>query len=530
MDRDVEVLAADEVEGVEIARRRVPLLRSRDVEPDDARVAPADRALRDLHGSRRLAHGRHEHLHDDRVAGLLGADRAEAEPLEVGVHDLVEGHATFGRELRGVADLGVHDAIRGEVLRALGRHPDDRVALLHHSDRVRERLEVQLEGLAVGTAADPRGELVGIAGRQPVVPELRGEVDDRGRPQPAVQVIVQQRLGRRDDGLAIGHVPFPRCVGSPGWYRGGTDRTGMMARMTVSVNGRDGGFDITLELERVELIPGRLVEGRVRVATTGEDAIRGARVTLVGTETYRYDQTTTDSKGHTRTETHTMTADLPHVPVALAGATVVAPGTPLDLPFQLPVPSLGPATFEATEFRVDWVVRAHLDVPGFDPDVEMPVRVLQPTSLLRAGVVEVGQFAQYPVAEVAVEDLRGSITLEPVPLCIGAPFRGRLELAAGARRSVQEVRLELRVKAEATVGGGRSEDITLWTETIAGEGEFGGEAGAFDFAGTLPDRCLPTVKGPHGRSSGAFHVVIATAWARDPHLIRDVVICSTTEL
>ncbi len=31
-------------------------------------------------------------------------------------------------------------------------------------------------------------------------------------------------------------------------------------------------------------------------------------------------------------------------------------------------------------------------------------------------------------------------------------------------------------------------------------------------------------------ADAAFHLVIATAWAPDPHLVRDVAICSTAEI
>ncbi len=76
--------------------------------------------------------------------------------------------------------------------------------------------------------------------------------------------------------------------------------------------------------------------------------------------------------------------------------------------------------------------------------------------------------------------IAGSIWLDPSPLCVGAPFKGRLDLQAGAPRKVQEVRLELRVQAKATVAGGRSETITLWASQLAGPGEFGGAAQSFD--------------------------------------------------
>ena len=130
---------------------------------------------------------------------------ADREALEVRGDHLVEGQAALGRQLRRVADLGVDDAVGGEVLGALGRDADDRVALLHDPDRVGERLEVELEGLAVGAAPDVRRELVGIGRRQPVVAELGREVDDGGRPKATVEVVVEHRLGRLADRLRAQH-------------------------------------------------------------------------------------------------------------------------------------------------------------------------------------------------------------------------------------------------------------------------------------------------------------------------------------
>lgn len=300
--------------------------------------------------------------------------------------------------------------------------------------------------------------------------------------------------------------------------------------MVASIRGSHGGFDLTLELEQQDLLPGRLVSGVARMRAEDGNEIRAARVTLVGVETWRYDQTTTDSQGHTRTETRTSTKDLPHVPIELLGPTSFGAGETREIPFQVPVPGLGPATFEGTELKVEWTLRLNLDVPMFDPSVELPVHLLQPTSLLRAGVVDVAQFALFPEASVEAEGLRGTLWLDPVPLCVGAPFRGRLTLESGEERAVQEVRLELRVKARSTVGGGREETITLWAGRLAGEGGFGGGAAPYEFEGAVPERWLPTVMTEHGRADAAFHVVIAVAMARDPHLVRDVAICSTTEL
>lgn len=330
----------------------------------------------------------------------------------------------------------------------------------------------------------------------------------------------------------------PRAIGHHG------------STMTTSLTTLRGGFTLTLQLDRADLLPDRLVGGIVRLIASDAREIRGARVTLVGTETWRYDQTTTDAKGHSHTQTRTATEDLPHVPVAILGPTPFAAGEVRDVPFQLPVPSLGPPTFDGTEVRVDWEVRLNVDVPGFDPALTMPVRVLQPTALLRAGVLDVAEFALYPEAAVEADGLRGTIALDPVPMCVGAPFSGHLTLAAGEARTVQEVRLEIRVEVEATVSGGRSETITAWSGVLAGAGSFGGATGAGSFGGaaagggavgdgaavtiafqgTLPDRPLPTIRTPHGRADAKVHVVVAVARARDPHLARDVAICSTTEV
>ncbi len=304
----------------------------------------------------------------------------------------------------------------------------------------------------------------------------------------------------------------------------------MMARMTVVATNRGGGFELQLEFATDRVLPGRLVDGVLRVATKDGGEIRAARVALHGTETWRYDVTTMDGQGRSHTETRTGEASLPSVPMALSGPLTLVAGETRAFPFQVPVPGLGPATFEGTELRVDWTLEANLDVRGLDPAVALPVLILQPTALLRAGVVTVAEFALYPAAEGEADGIRGSIWLDPSPLCVGAPFSGRLDLEMGAPRKVQEVRLELRVEAEATVGGGRKETITLWVGRLAGEGEFGGGSRAFPFASDLPETWLPTIETAHGRADARFHVIIATAWARDPHLVRDVAICSTTEL
>ena len=201
----MEVLAADQVEGVEIAGGRIALLGTGDIEPDDPGVAPADRAFGDLDRARGLAHRGHDRAHDDGMAGGGGPRLPDRVAREDRLLDLVERQAALGAQLRGHADLGVDDAVGGEVLGALGRDPGDRVALLHDAGRVVERLEVELERLAVGAAAEPRRQLVDVGGRQAVVAELGGEVDHRRGAQAAVEVVVEERLRGARDGVGCQH-------------------------------------------------------------------------------------------------------------------------------------------------------------------------------------------------------------------------------------------------------------------------------------------------------------------------------------
>ncbi len=300
--------------------------------------------------------------------------------------------------------------------------------------------------------------------------------------------------------------------------------------MAVTARRSTGGVDLELELARDDLLPGRLVDGVLRLAFDRGRDVRGAFATLRGTEHWQYERTTTDANGQPHTQVVTAREELPPVPVALCGARSFATGERLELPFQVPVPALGPPTVEAKVAGVEWELEVKLDVPGFDPDVTMPVRILQPTALLRAGVVDVAQFALWPLADAETGAAVGTIALDPVPLCVGAPFSGRLAIDTGAPMDLQEIRVELRVKVRSTVSSSREEEITLWTGRVAGQGRFGGDATTITFRGELPPTYLPTAELRHGRTDAAFHVILAKAWARDPHLVRDVAICSTMEI
>ena len=121
--------------------------------------------------------------------------RPAGEAVEDRLHHLVEREPGLGAELGRHAHLGVHDPVGGEVLGALERHPLDRVLVLHHADRVGERLEVEHEVVALGPAVEPVGEIVDVRRGKSVVAVLAGQFDDRGWAQPAVEMVVEQRLG-----------------------------------------------------------------------------------------------------------------------------------------------------------------------------------------------------------------------------------------------------------------------------------------------------------------------------------------------
>ena len=114
VDGDVEVLPVDVLERVQVAARRPARLGPRDVEADDALVAVADRELGDLLGAGRRAHRGEQRA--DRDPPVLAA---VPEAFDDGMDHLVEGQAEVSVQLRGEPDLGVDDAVGGEVLGGL---------------------------------------------------------------------------------------------------------------------------------------------------------------------------------------------------------------------------------------------------------------------------------------------------------------------------------------------------------------------------------------------------------------------------
>jgi hypothetical protein len=299
----------------------------------------------------------------------------------------------------------------------------------------------------------------------------------------------------------------------------------------VRVMNESRGIGWALELDRDDLLPGRIATGTLRLSINRDVETRGLIASLVATEHWQHRETYSNGQGGTSTRTVTTRDVIAREPVQVFGPATLTKGETREIKMEIPVPPLGPATLDSKVSGVTWEIDAKVDLPGgLDSGLVVPVRVLQPTALLRAGVVHAGEFALYPAADAVTDGARASLSLDPMPLCLGAPFTGSLAIETDKPLDLQEVRLELRVHVKATVSSGLEEDVVLWTGRLTGPGEFGGASHIFQVVGDLPLRDLPTIELPHGRTDAAFHVILARAWKRDPHLVRDVSICSTTEL
>ncbi len=299
--------------------------------------------------------------------------------------------------------------------------------------------------------------------------------------------------------------------------------------MTRTWTGSDGGIDWTVELARDDLLPGRLVPGRVRLMARDRVHGRAVILTLRGEERWKYETTT--SNGQTTTTTvHTGRDDLPAIPIRLAGEITLAAGEVLDLPFELPSPPLGPPTVVGDTAAVEWSIEVKLDREGFDASIQVPVRVLQPVALLRAGVVRVAPFALYGAAEgEGSGGLTGTIELDPVPIAAGQPFRGRVAISAASPVKARSIRGELLVDVKVTVSGGLKETITGWTGQLSGPVELSGDH-ILEFTGVLDAATPPTVVLPHSTVAARFVVIVDRRLAPDHRLGRDVAVATTLEL
>jgi hypothetical protein len=163
-------------------------------------------------------------------------------------------------------------------------------------------------------------------------------------------------------------------------------------------------------------------------------------------------ESSTDGQGHTTTRVVTSKEESIREPVELSGPLGLTAGERFERTFELPVPPDGPASLEADDAGLDWTVEAKLDIEGgFDSRIERPVVVVQPTALLRAGAVNLGEFGLYESADVATDGVTGTIALHPMPLVCGQ--RGRAGAAAAIDRAAARTnRCDVPRDPRATVG------------------------------------------------------------------------------
>jgi hypothetical protein len=263
---------------------------------------------------------------------------------------------------------------------------------------------------------------------------------------------------------------------------------------------------------------------------------RGVSAVLRCVERYRYDDTESsagaDGKMTFRTVTRTAEEELHRGEFALAGAARLAAGQPQTWTFHVDMPGLGPATFEGEELRCDWFVESEVDLPmAMDETFRSAVRVAQPTALLKAGVVDTGQYGLFEEAPTNVDAFPAQVRLEPVPICLGEPFHGRFTLQTAEAIEVQEVRLELRVHVRVLHSGGHQEEILVQHGRLQADGhQFGGEFAVHPFQADAIEAWLPSIDLPHGQARAMFHVILARAWASDIHYVRDVALATTRVL
>jgi hypothetical protein len=291
-----------------------------------------------------------------------------------------------------------------------------------------------------------------------------------------------------------------------------------------------------LEVDPTVLLPGRRASVTVRFTPDRNLRARGVSAALRCVERYRYDTTETtagpNGTGQVRSVTHTDHHEIHRLDFELAGPLAMAAGEQQTWRFEVEVPGLGPATFEGEELRCDWTLEAKVDLPmRFDERLERGVLVAQPTALLKAGVVETGQYGLFEDAPTNLDSYPAQIRLEPVPICLGEPFAGSFTIETAESIEVQEVRLELRVHAQVSVSGGHREEIAVQHGRLEADGgRFGGPFGVHRFNADAVDAWLPSIDLPHGSARGVFHVILARAWAPDIHYVRDVALATTRVL
>ncbi len=199
VNREAGVVVSHVLESIQVPGRRVAGLRAGDVEAHHTPVPEPDRQLGDLERPRGVPHCGDQAAHRDGAALAAGGLLAVGEPGQHRVDHRIEREPAVDVQFGGETDLGVDDVVIGQVLDALVGHPVQRLRCLHHPDRVGEGFQVTLERSAVRRRAEQGRQLIDTSGGQLDVTVLFGQFHHRGRAQPTVEMVVQQRLRRVPD-------------------------------------------------------------------------------------------------------------------------------------------------------------------------------------------------------------------------------------------------------------------------------------------------------------------------------------------
>ena len=93
------------------------------------------------------------------------------------------------------------------------------------------------------------------------------------------------------------------------------------------------------------------------------------------------------------------------------------------------------------------------------------------------------------------------------------------------------MRLELRVKVQVHVAGGREEEILVQRGHLEADGgRFGGPFAVHRFTADAAGAWLPTVDLPHGTGARRLPRDPGARWERDIHYVRDVALATTSAL
>ena len=143
-----------------------------------------------------------ERRHDE---GLLeaGVGRTAGEAGQDGFECVLVAHAPAPVQAGPESHLGVDDAVGMQVDDAFVGHSLQAFRRLEDAHRVPERVEI-LDEVARICLVEPIGEALLVRRRELVVRGLRCQLEHSERPEPAVDMVVQHRLGQGAE-IDVGH-------------------------------------------------------------------------------------------------------------------------------------------------------------------------------------------------------------------------------------------------------------------------------------------------------------------------------------